>query len=101
MDDLMELAREATYSSGLYKLDENHRLVTFEALPPRIPLSIVNTKTQTSVSAVTDLPFKLAKHGFLYVRGDNEPLPAGEVGNRMLERWRFTPFETVNYDVPE
>ena len=101
MDDLMELAREATYSSGLYKLDENHRLVTFEALPPRIPLSIVNTKTQTSVSAVTDLPFKLAKHGFLYVLGDHEPLPAGDVGNRMLERWQFTSFDALNDEVPQ
>ena len=30
MDDLIELSREATYTSGLFELDEIHRLVTFE-----------------------------------------------------------------------
>ena len=101
MDDLMELSREATYTSGLFELDEIHRLVTFETSRYRTPLNIVNTETQTSVSTVTDLRFKLAKHGFMYVLGDFEPLPSGEVGNRMLELWRFSPFEAPHDEVEE
>lgn len=94
IDDLMELGREATYSSGIFELDENHRLVTFESPSSREePLSIINMETQTSVSSGTDLPFELAKHGLLFVRGDYEPLSSGEVGNQMLEIWQFHPFE--------
>ena len=101
MDNLMELSREATYSNGLYALDEIHRLVVFEPLQAGTPLNIVNTETQTSVSTFTDLRIKLAQHGFLYVLGDYEPLPSGEVGNQMLERWRFSPFEASNDEVTE
>ena len=101
MDDLMDLSREATYTSGIFDLDEVHRLVTFEPSRARTPLNIVNTETQTSVSTVTDLRFKLAKHGFLYVLGDFEPLPSGEFGNQMLERWRFSPFEESGDEVKQ
>ena len=101
IDDLRELSREATYSSGLFDLDETHRLVTFESSRAGVPLNIVNTEIQTSVSTVTDLRFILAKHGSLYVLGDHEPLPSGEVGNRMLELWRFSPFEAPNDEVTE
>ena len=101
IDDLRELSREATYSSGLFELDEIHRLVTFGSSRAGTPLNIVNTETQTSVSTFTDLRFKLAKHGFLYVLGDYEPLPSGEFGNQMLERWRFTPFEASSDEVAE
>ena len=101
IDNLMELSREATYSIGIFALDEIHRLVRFERSRSRTPLNIVNTETQTSVSTVTDLRFKLAKHGFLYVPGGYEPLPSGEFGNQMLERWRFTPFEASSDEVAE
>ena len=99
MDNLMELSREATYTNGLYALDEIHRLVVFEPLQAKTPLNIVNTETQTSVSTFTDLRIKLAQHGFLYVLGDYEPLPSGEFGNQMLERWRFSPFEESGDEV--
>ncbi len=101
MDNLMELSREATYTNGLYALDETHRLVVFEPLQAKTPLNIVNTETQTSVSTFTDLRIKLAKHGFLYVLGDYEPLPSDEVGNQMLVRWRFNPFEASRDEVAE
>lgn len=92
IDDLLELRREATFSNGIFELDENHRLVTFET-PPEVPMNIVNMNTQSSVSTVTQLRFTVAKQGLLYVRGDYEPLSSGEVGNQMLEIWQFHPFE--------
>ena len=101
MDDLMELSREATYSVGIFELDDIHRLLKFEHTRAGKLLNIVNTETQTSVSTVTDLSFSfiLAKHGSLYVLGGHEPLPSGEFGNRMLEIWRFSPFETSHGEV--
>ena len=98
IDNLRELAREATYSYGIFELDNSHRLVAFETTPER-SLNIVNMETQTSVSSAAELRFKLAKHGFMYVRGDHEPLPSGEVGNQMLEIWQFHPFETSHAEV--
>lgn len=98
IDNLRQLAREATYSYGIFELDESHRLVAFETTPDR-SLNIVNMETQTSVSTITDLRLKLAKHGLLYVGGDNEPLPSGEVGNQTLETWRFRPFESSHAEV--
>ena len=98
IDDLMELMGESTYVSGIFELDDIHRLVSFDPTPER-SLNIVNMETQTSVSSVTELRFTLAKHGLLYVLGDHESLPSGEVGNQMLEIWQFRPFEPLYAEV--
>ena len=90
--DLMDLQTEFTYSNGLYALDDDHRLVTFQ-YPSEANMNIVNLDTQTSVSTTTDWGIKLAKDGFLYVQGDNELLSSGEIGNRTLEIWQFHPFD--------
>ena len=90
--DLMDLRKEFTYSNGLFELDDDHRLVTFE-YPAEAKMNIVNMDTQTSVSTTTDWGIKLAKDGFLYISGDNELLSSGEIGNRTLEVWQFHPFD--------
>ena len=91
MGELRDLEKEFTYSHGLFELDENHRLVTFE-YTSEADMNIVNMDTQTSVSTETDWFIKLAREGFLYVSGDYELLPSGESGNRTLEVWQFRPF---------
>ncbi|MXX59801.1 MAG: hypothetical protein F4Z37_12500 [Rhodothermaceae bacterium] len=90
--DLRDLEKEFTYSNGLFKLDDDHRLVTFEYLA-EARMNIVNMDTQTSVSTTTDRFIMLATNGFLYVSGDNELLSSGEIGNRTLEVWQFHPFD--------
>lgn len=89
--NLMDLRKEFTYSDGLFELDDDHRLVTFE-YPAEANMNIVNMDTQTSVSTTTDWFIKLARDGFLYVSGDSEILSSGEIGNRTLEVWQFHPF---------
>lgn len=98
IDNIMELMREATFSYAIYELDESHRLVAFRTTSER-SLNIVNMETQTSVSTVTELRFTLAKHGLLYVWGDYEALPSGEVGNETIEVWQFHPFEPSHAEV--
>ena len=90
--ELMDLAKEFTYSDGLFDLDDAHRLVTFQ-YPSEVNMNIVNMDTQTSVSTKSDLFIKLARDGFLYVAGDYELLPSGEMGNKTLEVWQFHPFD--------
>ena len=90
--DLRELEKEFTYSNGLFELDDDHRLVTFE-YRAEANMNIVNMDTQTSVSTTTDWGIMLAKDGLLYVHGDNELLSSGEIGNRTLEVWQFHPFD--------
>ncbi len=92
-DDVLDLMREATFSSGIFELDESRRLVKFHTWGRQTQINIVNMETQTSVSSITDLLLEVAEHGILYVLGDYEPLPSGEMGNQMLEVWRFIPFE--------
>lgn len=90
--ELMDLAKEFTYSNGLIELDDDHRLVTFE-YPAEANMNIVNMDTQTSISTSTDWGIMLAREGFLYVAGDYELLPSGEMGNKTLEVWQFHPFD--------
>ena len=92
-DDVLDLMREATFSSGIYELDESHRLVKFHTWGRATQINIVNMQTQTSVSSITELRLEVAEHGILYVLGDYESLPSGEIGNQMLEVWQFIPFE--------
>ena len=92
--DLRELGREFTYSSGIYELDENHRMIRFQ-YPAEFNLSIINMDTETSVSTVLDFEvgLSLAKDGLVYSTGDYEILASGETGNKMLEVRQFHPFE--------
>ncbi|MDE2828219.1 MAG: hypothetical protein OXL40_13105 [Bacteroidota bacterium] len=90
--DLMDLRKEFTYSNGLFELDDDHRLVTFE-YPAEANMNIVNMDTQTSVSTTTDWFIMLAREGLLYVHGDNELLSSSEMGNKTLEVWQFHPFD--------
>ena len=94
ISDLRELGREFTYSSGIYKLDDNHRMIRFQ-YPAEFNLSIINMDTETSVSTVLDFEvgLSLAKDGLVYSTGDYEILPSGEAGNKMLEVRQFHPFE--------
>ena len=94
ISDLRELGREFTYSSGIYELDENHRMIRFQ-YPAEFNLSIINMDTETSVSTVLDFEvgLSLAKDGLVYSTGDYEILPSGEAGNKMLEVRQFHPFE--------
>ena len=93
--ELQKLAREYTYSHGLFGLDENHRMVTFQ-YPTEVNVNIVNMETGTSISTADDLAHKvmLTKEGLMYTLGDYELLPSGETGNRTLEVWQFHPFES-------
>ncbi len=96
ISDLLQLEREFTYSSGIYELDENHRMImTRSGYPAEFNLNIVNMDTETSVSAVLDpeVGISAAKDGLVYSTGDYEILPSGETGNRMLEVRQFHPFE--------
>ncbi len=92
---LMELAREFTYSNGIFKLDQDHRMVTYQ-YPAKVNINIVNMNTQASVSTATapGTGIALTKNGLMYVSGDYEQLPSGEVGNRTLEVWQFHPFDS-------
>ena len=95
-DDFLDLLRKATFASGIFELDESHRLVKFHTWGRDTPINIVNMETQTSASTITDMRVEVAEDGLLYVLGEYEPLPSGEVGNRMLEIWRFRPFEPAH-----
>ncbi len=90
--ELMDLGKEFTYSNGLFELDDQHRLVTFQ-YPAEANMNIVNMDTQTSVSTFTEWFIVLARDGLLYVAGDSEILSSGEIGNRTLEVWQFHPFD--------
>lgn len=57
--ELMDLRMEFTYSNGLFELDEDHRLVTFQ-YPAEAKMNIVNMDTQTSISTSTDWGIMLA-----------------------------------------
>ena len=89
--ELMDLGKEFTYSNGLFELDDQHRLVTFQ-YPAEANMNIVNMDTQTSVSTFTEWFIVLARDGLLYVAGDSEILSSGEVGNKTFEVWQFHPF---------
>jgi hypothetical protein len=92
MGDLRDLRMEFTYSNGLFELDDDHRLVTFE-YPAEANMNIVNMDTQTSVSTKSDWGIMLARDGLLYVSGDSEIHSSGEIGNKTLEVWKFHPFD--------
>ena len=98
--DLADLAKEFTYSHGLFELDDDHRLVTFQ-YPAEANINIVNMDTQTSVSTSTDWFVMLAKDGFLYVDGENELLSSGEIGNETIEVWQFHPFDLSSTETSE
>ena len=93
--ELQELAREFTYSNGIFELDQNHRMVTFQ-YPTEVNVNIVNMDTEASVSTTTDPGafIMMAKDGLVYFAGDYEQLPSGETGNMMLEVWQFRPFDS-------
>ncbi len=93
--ELQELAREFTYSDGIFELDENHRIVTFQ-YPTEVNMNIVSMDTEASVSTALGPGkwVKMAKDRLVYFVGDYEQLPSGEMGNRVLEVWRFHPFES-------
>ncbi|MXZ17902.1 MAG: hypothetical protein F4069_03820 [Rhodothermaceae bacterium] len=95
LDELQELAREFTYSDGIFELDENHRMVTFQ-YPAEVNVNIVNMGTETSVSTNVDFSefIALTKSGLMYTLGDYEQLSSGETGNRVLKVWRFRPVES-------
>ena len=88
----MDLAKEFTFSHGLFELDDDHRLVTFD-YPAEANMNIVNMDTQTSISTSTDWGILLVRDGLLYVSGDSEILSSGEIGNKTLEVWQFHPFD--------
>ena len=90
---LEELVREFTYSDGIYGLDQNHRMITFEE-PAEVNMIIVNMDTETGISTkdLRGLNIELTKNGLMYTFGDYELLPSGERGNRTLVVWRFQPF---------
>ncbi len=92
---LQELAREFTYSNGIFELDENHRMVTF-GHPTGANMNIVNMDTETGISTTDDqsMDIVLTKKGLMYTLGDRELLPSGETGNRTLEVWQFYPFRS-------
>ncbi len=100
ISDLRQLYREFTYSSGIYELDENHRMIRF-GYPAEFNLSIINMDTETSVSTVLDpdVGISLAKDGLVYSTGDYEILPSGEMGNRMLEVRQFHSFESSHSEI--
>lgn len=92
---LQELAREFTYSNGIFELDQSHRMVTFED-STGVNMNIVNMDTETGISTTDDqsLDIVLTKKGLMYTLGDRELLPSGETGNRTLVVWQFHPFES-------
>lgn len=92
---LQKLAHEFTYSDGIFELDENHRMVTFQ-YPTKVNMNIVNMDAEIGISTTDDqnLGIMLTKKGLMYTLGDYELLPSGETGNRTLEVWQFHPFES-------
>ncbi len=93
--ELQRLAREFTYSDGIFELDGDHRMVTFQ-YPTEVNVNIVNMDTGTSVSTAKDpyIIIMLARNGLIYTLGDYEQLSSGKTGNRVLEVWQFHPFES-------
>ncbi|MCY3487707.1 MAG: hypothetical protein OXH34_04635 [Bacteroidetes bacterium] len=88
-----ELKSEFTYSDGIFGLDQNHRMVTFEETA-EFNMNIVNMHTETGISTTYDesLSIELTKNGLMYTLGGYELLPSGERGNRTLVVWQFHPF---------
>ncbi|MCY3594473.1 MAG: hypothetical protein OXH01_04435 [Bacteroidetes bacterium] len=88
-----ELKSEFTYSDGIFGLDQNHRMVTFEETA-EFNMNIVNMHTETGISTTYDesLSIELTKNGLMYTFGGYELLPSGERGNRTLVVWQFHPF---------
>ena len=90
---LEELESEFTYSDGIYELDQNHRMVTFEE-PAEVNMNIVNMDAETGIGT-TELRgsnIEFTKDGLMYTWGDYELLQSGDRGNRTLVVWQFHPF---------
>ena len=102
IDDLEELSLTATYSTGLYKIDEFHRMMTFdvEYRSMATAFQIVNIQTQSSVHSETERYILATKNGLFYLQGDYEELASGELGNRMIEVLRFVPLENSANPMP-
>lgn len=102
IDDLRQLSREFTYSTGIFELDEFHRMVTFNARygSGEVSFHVVDSRTQTSLHSETDRIIRTAKNGYLYLEGDYEELSSGELGNRMIEVLRFVPLENSANPMP-
>ena len=93
--ELRELAYKFTYSNGIFELDKNHRMVTFQ-YPTEVNVNIVNIDAENSVSTTKDpsIFIVLVEDGLMYTLGDYEQLSSGETGNKVLEVWQFHPFES-------
>ena len=96
VDEFLEIISEYTLSTGIFALDEDHRMLTFttESLNQNVPtaINIVSLKARPSMSILTERRgIRLAKNGLLFLQGDYEVLANGEYGNPILEVLRFTP----------
>ena len=92
MSDGQELRMESTYNLGVFELDSDIRMVAFDGIsigrPVIVGLNIVGADERSVSTYLTKGPIG-AKDGFLYLYGDNEQLESGDVGNRMIEKYRF------------
>lgn len=96
LDELLEIMDESTLSTGIFALDEDHRMLTFttKSLNLNVPtaINIVSSEARPSMSILTERRgIRLAKNGLLFLQGDYEVLANGEYGNPILEVLRFTP----------
>lgn len=94
--EFLEITSEATLSTGIFALDEDHRMLTFttKSLNVNVPtvINIVSSEARPSMSILTERRgIRLAKNGLLFLEGDYEVLANGEYGNPILEVLRFTP----------
>ena len=99
---LIKLQHEFQSAIAIYALDETTRMVLFTDLGQEWKVNAAQRWTRgisissnvgqfPSRSAVLTVNPIAASHGHIFVRGDPEPLPDGEMGNPMLVRYRFTP----------
>ena len=94
---------DASNVMGLYRLDASTRVLVHRGLRLHgkslqgVGLTIVDHRERfPSFSTVFSTgSLKGAGGGLLYVRGDHEPLPDGDLGNPMILRYRF---EHLNAD---
>lgn len=94
--EFLEITSESTLSTGIFALDDDHRMLTFttKSLNQNVPtaINIVSLKARPSMSILTERRgIRLAKNGLLFLQGDYEVLANGEYGNPILEVLRFTP----------
>jgi len=87
-----ELRMESTLNLGVFELDSDIRMIVFNATrhaPSLIVGANIVGADERSIATYLTKPPVGAANGFLYLFGDNEQLENGEVGNRMIEKYRF------------